>query len=292
MAKTKEKTMFLRPTNDFAFKKLFGNHRHTDIVVSFVNTILEGYKIAPVVDVELLDKEQLDYGIEGKTGVVDVRCRDQDGRTFIVEMQVANDYHFAKRILFYWSRAFGSMLKKNEYYDKLEAVYVIAITNFEVFKEEPCVNSHRISSINTGSSQFPWLGISLVELPRFQKSLDELESLSDRWVYFLKSIHCHDDLPTQLSESVFNEASDLLREMALTKSEHDLYERVEMHNQIAEVTLRYSVEMSRQEGRQEGRSEALLGTIRNMLVLNKEPLEIAKLLGISSEELQMLMKTL
>ena len=281
--------MFLRPTNDFAFKKLFGNEQHTEAVVSFINAVLGNLKIASVVSVELFDREQLGTGLEGKSGIGDVRCRDDLGRSFKVLMQIVNDDSFMQGLLFDWARVFGSQLIKGEFYDELEPVYVIAIANLEVFRGESFLSSHQILSIESGACHYPWLGFTFVELPKFDKSLDELSNLCEKWIYFLKSIHCHDRMPSHLSEPIFREAGNLLREMALSELEYTQYEKIEMAYQVIEVNKRKLIKDAEARGKASGRMEEKLEVLHNLFNSKTGTTfsieELAQITGLTIEEI-------
>ncbi len=91
---------FLNPKTDFAFKKIFGSEESRDILLSFLNAILNLRSPYQLVDIEILDP-YLAPKIRGmKDTFLDVRAKDEKNRWYIIEMQVLNVAGFEKRIFF------------------------------------------------------------------------------------------------------------------------------------------------------------------------------------------------
>lgn len=102
----------LDPKNDMAFKKVFGSKKNKDILIPFLNDMLEFKEKKPIVDVTFLETLQDPKIAVQKTSIVDVLCKDECGNTCIVEMQVAMDKHFGKRAQFYAAKAYTSQMRK------------------------------------------------------------------------------------------------------------------------------------------------------------------------------------
>ena len=80
---------FVDVKNDVAFRKLFGNENRKEVLISFLNAVLQPAPAHRIVDVEILTPYQLPAIRGGKVTIVDVKARDQGGQHYIVEMQVA-----------------------------------------------------------------------------------------------------------------------------------------------------------------------------------------------------------
>jgi predicted transposase/invertase (TIGR01784 family) len=93
--------MFLDPTNDVAFRKIFGNENKKEILISFLNNILDYKEQYKIVYVEIADTKQIPKIVPLKETILDVRCKDGRGITYIIEMQVAKPTHFEKRALYF-----------------------------------------------------------------------------------------------------------------------------------------------------------------------------------------------
>ena len=91
----------LKPTNDFVFKKLFGEEKNVDILKDLIQSILPELKIAKVVvnkDVSLERKL-----ITDKLGILDVMATLNDNTKINIEMQVEDLHNTIERSIFYQS---------------------------------------------------------------------------------------------------------------------------------------------------------------------------------------------
>ncbi len=179
---------FINPKTDFAFKKIFGSDRSKTILTSFLNALL--YQEQPViVDLEILDP-YLAPKIQGmKDTFVDVRARLQGGRTVIIEMQVLNVEGFEKRVLYNAAKAYSTQLLVGESYHELHAVVALTIADFVMFPECAELQSAYVLKEKTRLTDYPEgdLELVFVELPKFTKSLAELATVKDKWLYFLRN---------------------------------------------------------------------------------------------------------
>ncbi len=96
---------FLDPKNDFAFKRIFGTERNKDILIPFLNDMLEFKGGVKIKDVQFLKTSQDPEIASSKQSIVDILCIDDDGRQHIVEMQMANTKGFIKRAQYYAAKA-------------------------------------------------------------------------------------------------------------------------------------------------------------------------------------------
>ena len=109
---------FVDPKTDIAFKKIFGNEAHKEILIEFLNEILElEYLIA---DVTILNSYQPPKLGGLKETLLDIKAKDTQQREFLVEMQVEKEVAFAKRAMYYTSKAYSQQLGKGEKYHLLK----------------------------------------------------------------------------------------------------------------------------------------------------------------------------
>ena len=82
-------TYYLDPKADLTFKRVFGEH--PDLVISFLNALLPFKNDDELIEsVTYLQPEMVPENPLRKNSIVDVRCRDNRGRQFIVEMQMGH----------------------------------------------------------------------------------------------------------------------------------------------------------------------------------------------------------
>ena len=76
---------YLDPKADVVFKKIFGDH--PALLISFLNAVLPLASDNIIIEIEYLATEQIPEIPEFKRTIADVKCKDSQGRAFIVEMQ-------------------------------------------------------------------------------------------------------------------------------------------------------------------------------------------------------------
>jgi predicted transposase/invertase (TIGR01784 family) len=188
--------IFINPKTDFAFKKIFGSEQSKDILISFLNALL--YDAQPIIeDLEILNP-YLAPRIRGvKDTYLDVKARITGDKTVIIEMQVLNVEGFEKRILYNAAKAYSIQLDSGEDYTLLNPVIALTITDFEMFPHLDKVISRFVLKEKDYLVDYLIYDIELVfvELTKFRKELEELETLTDKWIYFIKSARSLDGVP-------------------------------------------------------------------------------------------------
>ncbi len=174
----------LDPKADVTFKKIFGQNK--DILKSFLNSVLP--LPSQIVEIEYLSTEQPNVSPELKYGIVDVKCKDQKGKIFIVEMQMAWNKSYLDRILFGASAAYQQQLMLGGEYSSLKTVYHLSILNDTFTKDDPdwfhhlTINKEKNSKIKIKGLEF-----FLVELPKFIKDINQINNQEGLlWLEFLK----------------------------------------------------------------------------------------------------------
>jgi predicted transposase/invertase (TIGR01784 family) len=221
---------FINPKTDFAFKRIFGSSESKNILKSFLNALI--YEGKPIIqDLEIIDPA-LAAPIAGlKDTYLDVKAKINDGKTVIIEMQVLNVSAFAKRVIYNAAKTYATQLGKGEGYSKLKPVIALTITDFEMFEKNPKVISHFVFKERDDFFEYPDPEIELffVELPKFNKSLEELETLTDKWIYFMKNAPSLGVIPNQMQEiSELKEAFTIANEANLSPAELEDLEKREM----------------------------------------------------------------
>ncbi len=177
---------YLDPKADLTFKKVFGEH--PDLVKSFLNALLPLDEGDLIEEIEYLPAELVPENPLKKNSIVDVQCRDNRGRCFIVEMQMVWSPEFEQRVLFNASKAYVRQLGKGETYDLLHPVYSLCLVN-DIFMREDSNFYHVFKMLHVEHSDRVIEGLQLVfiELPKFkpQKMGDKkmavfMVALSDR----------------------------------------------------------------------------------------------------------------
>jgi predicted transposase/invertase (TIGR01784 family) len=124
--------------NDFVFRRIFATH--PDILRGLLNDLLDRRDKEAIVSIEYLPSEQLPLVVGAKLSILDVRCKDQAGTTFVVEMQLIHVPGFINRVVYNACKAFVSQLKAGAKYSKLMDVVAISICDFELWPDAQQAN--------------------------------------------------------------------------------------------------------------------------------------------------------
>src|ERR1700722_16783978 len=179
---------FLDPKNDVAFKKIFGTEKNKDILIHFLNDMITFKENGPIVSVTFLKTVQDPEAALKKTSIVDILCKDERGNHYIVEMQVAKEKGFAKRAQYYASKAYISQAGSGSAYHDLKEVIFVAIADFVMFPEKAEYKSdHVILDKRSHENDLKDFSFTFLELPKFNKNIDQLSNMIEKWCYFFKS---------------------------------------------------------------------------------------------------------
>ena len=247
---------FLDPQNDLAFKRVFGSEKNKDILIQFLNDILDHQYIGEIKAITFLPTVQGPEVAANKQSIVDVLCQDQHGVQYIVEMQVTATADFERRAQYYVARAYSGQLLKGDGYDKLRNVIFLAITNFTMFPDESDIKSeHIILNKKTYSHKLKGFSFTFIELPKFTKKIEELTSLIDRWYYYLK--HAPSTTKEEYDKLVkdfpaLKRAYDELNQFLWSKEDLDKYEQITKRNRDSASILLAQFQKGLEEGEKKG----------------------------------------
>jgi predicted transposase/invertase (TIGR01784 family) len=243
---------FLDPKNDFAFKKIFGTEKNKDILIHFLNDMLVFKEKAPIKDVIFLKTIQDPETAAKKTSIVDILCEDTEGNRYIVEMQVAKEKGFEKRAQYYAAKAYVSQMHVNGKYHDLKEVIFLAITNFTMFPQKQAFKSdHVIFDRDNQHHDLQDFSFTFIELEKFNKTIQELTDIVDKWTYFFK--HADETSEEELAQLIGNDliiekAYNELNSLTWNDAERLTYEQ----NQKYEWDHQAQMEQKYDEGMEKG----------------------------------------
>ncbi len=249
---------YLNPLTDFGFKKLFINELNKDLLIDFLNEIIQ--EPDRIRDIHYQPAQQLGI-IEGDRKVIfDIFCMNDKGEYLIVEMQKAKQAYFRDRCIYYSTFPIQKQAPRGVWNFKLKAVYTVAILDFVLFDECEGDDLHfleyvhlvraRTNTIYSGKLKFIF-----VELPKFNKATVELETNMDRWLFSLKNLSELDVRPPEVQGKIFEKLFNVAEIKKLTETEMEEYRKSVLEYQDVRDALDYAKEEARKEGLQEGRQE-------------------------------------
>jgi predicted transposase/invertase (TIGR01784 family) len=257
---------FVSPRNDLAFKKIFGNENRKNILISFLNAVLNLQGDRTIEDLEILNPYQAPRIQELKYSLLDVQARDKRGVTFIVEMQVEYVAGYEKRFLYYSSKAYVSQIERAVDYPRLNQVIFIGILDFKAFTGENYLTRHLILNTSTGRQEIKDLEFNFIELPKFTKTEAELETLLDKWIFFLKHAEDLEVIPENVDDTALRDAYEVANKFGWTKQEMELYDYWDIQAQDARGAVEAARTQGLEEGMQKGMQKGQLLTLRQNIL--------------------------
>ena len=279
---------FVDPTNDLAFKKIFGDSKKKHILISFLNAMLDFKDEQIIIDVEIANPYQVPKIEELKETILDIQATDKSGRNFIVEMQKNDKGDFSKRSLYYTSKAYVSQLGDGEPYKTLKKVYFIGIVNFKIFKTDNYISRHLILDAKTYQQELADFEFAFIELPKFQKTLQESQTIADKWLFFLKNTKNLDIMPSEFENlTEFKEAFIIANQFGWSAKEIQVYDYMKLKEMDQQNELETAEHKGFKKGLDTGIEQGKLEVAKNLLdVLDDEI--IAQKTGLSVDNIKML----
>lgn len=284
---------YLNPKADLTFKRVFGEH--PDLVKSFLNALLPLEPEENITDIEYLPSEMVPENPLRKNSIVDVRCKDNKGRYFIVEMQMIWSPEFKQRVLFNASKAYVRQMDSGEKYDLLQPVYSLNLVNniFEPELEE-YYHYYRLVHMQYSERVINGLQLVFVELPKFTPHTYSEKKMQILWLRYLTEIDEKTrEVPEELLENPeIKKAVTVLEESAFTPEQLLGYEKfwdiISVEKTLVSSAERKGKEEGKKEGIEEGKKEEKLLIASNAKKQGLSLDIISSLTGLSIEEIDRL----
>ena len=288
---------FVNPRNDVAFKKIFGSEDQTEILIGFLNAALDLTGAKAIQSVQILDPYQTPRLQMLKMTILDVRATDKRGVTFIVEMQVENVAGVKKRFTYYTAKAYIHQIKRGEDYPKLNQVIFIGILDFELFETAAnmpaqYLSRHQILNTQTYKQELQDLEFNFIELPKFKKQEAELETLLDKWVYFIKHADDLEVIPEYAqADSALKSAYQAADQFGWSPEDLAAYD----YRGIKIQDARGALQLARQQGIAQGLKQGIaqgiaqgkIDTARKLLTIGLRVEQIAQATGLSLDQIKL-----
>lgn len=196
---------YINPYTDFGFKKLFGTELNKDLLISFLNALFDGKQV--ITDVRYMNSEHLGIYSGERRAIFDVYCENEQGEKFIVEMQNVYQQFFKDRSVFYSTFPIREQALQGDWNFELKSVYTIGILNF-VFPEDEYSKDclfHEVKLMDTEDKHvfFDKLTFMYIEMPKFNKTENELVTMLDKWLFVLRNLSRLIERPAALQERIF-----------------------------------------------------------------------------------------
>ena len=270
---------------DFGFKRIFGTDLNKDLLINFLNSLFNGEEV--IKDVKYLNSENVGDVFTERKAIFDVYCENEQGEKFIVEMQNAYQTFFKDRSLFYSTFPIREQAPKGSDWNFcLKKVYVVALLNFKMSDEafDASDTIHTIALMDTKTNKVfnAKLMFKYVEVGRFDKTDEELTSLSDKWMFVLKNLSRLNNRPSSLREKIFSRLFDAAAIARFTPIELREYE----DSLKAYRDIKNSLDTAEAKGIEEGINIANLAIAKRMLSDGMDMELVLKYTGLTEKQIK------
>jgi predicted transposase/invertase (TIGR01784 family) len=245
--------VFADPKTDFVFQRIFGSEDGKPVLIGFLNDLLELDDAHRIESVTLLPPEQRPKVSELKYSIVDVKCVDVRGTTYVVEMQVLNVEAFEKRVVYNVAKAYTNQLDAGSVYPDLNDVIGISICDFELWPRKtgspvPMLSRWRMREQHSGTRGLSQLQLVFLELPKYDDGAREPRTLVEKWAYFFREAENLTTIPEALSHPPVRQALEAARTARFTTAEWDAYIAAGMAIQDARGALSLAYKQGIEQG--------------------------------------------
>ncbi len=277
---------YVNPFTDFGFKKIFGEEINKNLLKDFLNELLREEE-GEIKELTYLNNENLPKTEEERRAIFDLYCVNEKGEKFIVELQKSKQKHFKSRTLYYSTFPIQQQAEKGEWDFKLEKVYMIAILDFVFDEDKDYLDKYlynvKLKEMETNDLFTDKLNFIYLSMPKFNKTIDELETKFDKWLYAFKNLNLLEEIPKKLNENIFIKLFETAEIANLKfKDYKDYEESLKVYRD-----LKNSLDTSKEEGMEIGRAEGIkIGTEKGIKIGKEQGIKI----GIEKNVINMLKK--
>ncbi|MEW6618263.1 MAG: Rpn family recombination-promoting nuclease/putative transposase [bacterium] len=281
---------FLDVKTDYAFKKVFGSQGSKDILISFLNSVIDFKETEKIVDLVIVDPYQIPLIKGMKDTYVDVKAKLSNQKNVIIEMQVLNVEGFEKRILYNAAKTYSAQLKETESFTSLEPIIALTITDFIMFEDvDKVITYFNLIEKETLIKYHDEIELVFIELPKFKKNEDELDSIKDKWIYFIKNAGRLEYTPESLVKEIeIKEAFEIANTAGMSEKELEIqYKRhdfIRMQRGAIEFALKQGLKQGIEKGIQKGLKQGIQKGLKQGIQQGK--IEVAKTLLKSGEKVE------
>ncbi len=304
-------TGFISPFTDFGFKRLFGEEPNKDLLIDFLNQLLfKELEENEIVDLSYTQTERLGISVIDRKAIFDLYCTTSSGEKIIVELQKAKQKFFKDRSVFYSTFPIQEQALKGNWNFRLKAVYTIGILDF-VFEtdsddivhiENKYLHNVKLTDQETNQVFYDKLSFIYIEMPKFNKTIDQLETKFDKWLYILKNLEELRQRPEKLQERVFKRLFEVAEIAAFTPQEAQSYQQSlkyyrDMNNVVdtaeeeglargMEKGMEKGIQKGMEQGIQKGELRSKFQIAQNLQDMNMPLEKVAQATGLTIDQLR------
>lgn len=274
----------LSPKVDFVFKKIFGNEQHPEILISFLNAVIQSDD--PIKSVEIKNTDIEKEYLNAKFSRLDIRALTNRDEQINIEIQVRDEYNMIKRSLYYWSKMYDSQLEKRGKYESLKRTICINVLDFSFLSDDKFHSVYRLKDIKTNEELTDVMEIHFIELPK-AKNTDTDNNILQAWVNFINNPG-----QAEIKNQEMQDAMNELVRLSSNKDERFLYEKrlesiIELNSSM-DSGFKRGIEQGIEQGIKRGKIETSLQIAKNLLKAGTDIETICSATKLTREEIEQL----
>ena len=279
---TEFREKYINPFTDYGFKRLFGEEPNKDLLLDFLNELLKEEQ-GQITELTYLKNENLSTTELNRKAIFDLYCTNEKGEKFIVELQKTKQKFFKDRTVYYSTFPIRDQaIIGSEWNFELKKVYTIAILDF-VFDEdenqpEKLRYDVKLTDIQTKKIFYDKLTFIYLEMPKFNKLAEELETKFDKWLFILKNLHKLERIPEKIKENIFLKLFETAEIAKFNQQEYQEYEDSLKYYR----DIKNSLDTAKEEGKIEGKIEVAKNLIKSGVSIDI----IIKTTGLTEKEIK------
>ena len=282
---------YINPFTDYGFKKLFGEEPNKDLLLDFLNVLLKEEQ-GEIIDLTYLKSEHVGTGELDRKAIFDLYCENERGEKFIVGLQKTKQNFFKDRTVYYSTFPIREQAKRADWNYELKAVYTIAILDFVFEEDKNNPNKFRydikLTDTETKEVFYDKLTFIYLEMPKFNMTIDELETRFDKWLYVIRNLNRLDKVPDKLREQIFEKLFETAEIAKFTPEQVRSYEDSLKYYRDMKNSLDTAREEGILEGIERGIERGIEKVAENMLKKEIPFKVIAETTGLTEQQIETL----
>ena len=280
--------------NDYLFKRLLGAEENKAILQNFLECVLN-IPHKEIEEIELLDKELKKDLIDEKTGILDVKIRFKNKTIINIEIQNLWDESFVNRTLFYWAKIYIEEFRRGEDYTELRKCITINIVAKGFDLNDKIHSKYLLKEEESSEKLTDIMELHFLNLEKAREEKDIDDPLV-RWLLFIDSNSKEERCMLAENSPVLKILNEKVNILNLNPTEKKLYEsRMMLKSDIVSISnsqfrkgKEEGIKEGIKEGIEKGEKKAKVAMAKMMKENKYNVLEIIKLTGLNSKEIEKL----
>jgi predicted transposase/invertase (TIGR01784 family) len=278
---------YINPFTDYGFKRLFGEEVNKDLLLDFLNELLREEQ-GHIRELTYMKTEQLGVTDLDRKAIFDLYCENEKGEKFIVELQKSKQNFFKDRTVYYSTFPIREQAKRADWDYELKAVYTIAILDFVFDSDKSETEKFRydvkLTDIETQKVFYDKLTFIYLEMPKFNKNVEELQTRFEKWLFVIKNLNKLERIPEKLKEQIFENVFEAAEIARFTPEQIRSYEDSLKYYR----DLKNSLDTAREEGIAEGIEKGKADIARSLISKGFSIEEIMGITQLTREDIERL----